>query len=90
MTEFLDDQFAQLAKIIDSYKTDITVLDDVVRSWEELPENDINELSEMIKSKIQNKTIIEIYQDEKGQYILDLKFAPINIIWALQTINQNL
>ncbi len=90
MTDFLDDQFAQLSKITESYKSDITILDNIVRSWEELPEKDINKLSEMIESKICNKTTIEIYQDENDQYILDLKFAPINVIWALQIDNQNL
>lgn len=84
METFLEDQFSQLDKIVTSFKEDISTLDDIVRSWEELPNSSVTELSEIIKSKIKNKTTIEIYQDEQGKYLLDLKFAPINIIWNLQ------
>jgi len=87
MTEFLDDQFKQLEKIFDSYKEDINVLDDIVRSWEELPSKDINDLSEIITAKIKNKTTVEIYEDEQGRYILDMKFHPISIVWQLENNN---
>lgn len=84
MSTFLDEQFIQMDRIVTSFKEDIATLDDVVRSWEELPDGSVTELAEIIKSKIKNKTTIEIYQDEQGQYLLDLKFAPINILWQLQ------
>lgn len=87
MSTFLDEQFKAMDVIINSFKEDIATLDDIVTSWEELPERNITELSEIIKSKIKNKTTIEIYQDEQGRYLLDLKFAPINILWQIQVEN---
>ncbi len=87
MSTFLEEQFSQLDRIINNFKEDITTLDDIVRSWEELPNSSITELSEIIKNKIKNKTTIEIYQDENGQYLIDLKFSPINILWQLKFDN---
>lgn len=84
METFLEDQFAQLDRIVNSFKEDITTLDDIVRSWEELSEGNIEDLSEIIKSKIKNKTTIEIYVDDQGQYVLNFKFEPISIVWALK------
>jgi hypothetical protein len=84
MDTFLDDQFKQMDRIVNSFKEDISTLDDIVRSWEELPNSKSEELSKIIKSKIKNKTTIEIFIDEQGQYILDLKFEPISIVWALK------
>lgn len=84
MSTFLEDQFNQLDKIMNSFKEDITTLDDMVRSWEELPDSKIEDLSEIIKSKIKNKTTIEIYVDDQGQYVLNFKFEPISIVWALK------
>ncbi len=85
MDTFLDDQFKQMDRIVNSFKEDIATLDDIVRSWEELPDSKIEDLSEIIKSKIKNKTIIEIYADDQGQYVLNFKFEPISIVWALKT-----
>lgn len=84
METFLEDQFKQLDKITNSFKEDIATLDDIVRSWEELPGSKIDDLSEIIKSKIKNKTTIEIYADDQGQYVLNFKFEPISIVWALK------
>jgi len=56
METFLEDQFKQLDLIVESFKEDIAILDDIVRSWEELPNSKSEELSEIIKSKIKNKT----------------------------------
>ena len=84
MSEFLDDQIKQLSKIFDGYKIDIGTLEDIVSSWEELPNRDINELSKVIESKIRNKTTIEIYEDDSGQYLLEMKFHPITIAWKLE------
>lgn len=88
MSTFLDEQFKALDVIVSSFKEDIATLDNIVTSWEELPNRSITELSEIIKSKIKNKTTIEIYQDEQGRYLLDLKFAPINILWQIQVDNK--
>lgn len=84
MSEFLDDQIRQLSKIFEGYKIDIGTLEDIVSSWEELPNRDINELSKVIESKIRNKTTIEIYEDDSGQYLLEMKFHPITIAWKLE------
>lgn len=88
MSTFLDEQFKALDVIVNSFKEDIATLDDIVTSWEELPNRSVTELSELIKSKIKNKTTIEIYQDEQERYLLDLKFAPINILWQIQLDNK--
>ena len=83
MTDFLESQFQQLDKIVASFRADIESLDGIVRAWEELPDKNTEELSAMINSAIKNKTSIEMYQDDKGQYVLDMKFSPISIVWAL-------
>lgn len=88
MSAFLEEQYNQLSKIMESFREDIATLDDIVRSWEETSSESIELLSENIKNKIKNKTTIEIYQDEKGQYLLNLKFVPINILWSLQINNK--
>ena len=88
MSEFLDDQIKQLSKIFEGYKIDIGTLEDIVSSWEELPNRDINELSKVIESKIRNKTTIEIYEDDSGQYLLEMKFHPITIAWKLENNNK--
>jgi hypothetical protein len=84
MDKFLNSQFDQLDLIVNSFKEDITTLDDIVRSWEELPNSKSEELSEIIKSKIKNKTAIEVFIDEQGQYLLNIKFEPISIVWTLK------
>lgn len=88
MSEFLDDQIKQLSKIFEGYKIDIGTLEDIVSSWEELPNREISELSKVIESKIRNKTTIEIYEDDSGQYLLEMKFHPITIAWKLENNNK--
>lgn len=83
-TEFLDDQIKQLSTIFEGYKTDIGTLEDIVTLWEELPERNIDKLSNDIKAKICNKTTVEIYQDESGQYLLEMKFHPVTVAWKLE------
>ena len=83
-TEFLDDQFKQLSDIFQGYITDIGTLDDIVSKWEKSSNHDINELSEYIKSRIKNKTTVEIYQDDSGQYLLEMKFHPVTVAWKLE------
>ena len=85
---FLEDQFKQLNDIFESYKTDIENLDNIVRSWEELPDKNPEELSEKIKSTIVNKTSITLQEDESGQLLLELNFHPIKVAWLVK--NQKL
>ena len=83
-SEFLKDQIKQLSDIFDGYRIDIGTLEDIVTTWEDLPGRDINLLSKKIKAKIKNKTTVEIYQDDSGQYLLEMKFHPITIAWKLE------
>ena len=87
-TEFLDDQIKQLSTIFEGYKTDISTLEDIVTSWEELPERNIDKLSDDIKARIRNKTSVEIYQDESGHYLLEMKFHPVTVAWKLENIKE--
>ena len=79
---FLEEQYKQLNDIFESYKKDIESLDIITRSWEESGCND-SELSDKISSKIVNKTSIEIKQNDDGQYLLEMTFHPIKVVWLL-------
>ena len=86
MNTFLEEQFKQLDSIFESYKTDLTSLNDIISSWEESGLHDTNDLKTAIESRIKNKTSIELNQDkETGRYLFQVVFHPVRVVWSLES-----
>ena len=86
MNTFLEEQFKQLDSIFESYKTDLTSLNDIIASWEESELKDPNALKTSIESRVKNKTSIELSLDEEtSRYLFQVVFHPVQVVWSLES-----
>ena len=86
MNTFLEEQFKQLDSIFESYKADLTSLNDIIASWEESELKDPNVLKISIESRVKNKTSIELSLDEEtGRYLFQVVFHPVRVVWSLES-----